>query len=255
MTFLVTAHTDIGIKKSTNQDSVLALKATYKNEEIVFAVLCDGMGGLAKGEVASASVIDAFLKWFENDFPVMLEEGFDKEGVFRTWENICSQMNSKIAAYGVQSGISLGTTVVALLIYNGRYYILNIGDSRIYRYNTVTTVLTKDHTYVQREVEMGRMTPEEALNHPKRNVLLQCIGASPFIQPDFFEGEVKPGEVYLLCSDGFRHIITENEMFEQFNPQKLNDVSRIKQAAVYLTDLNKSRFETDNISVVVIKSE
>ena len=252
---MVTAHTDIGIKKSTNQDSVLALKAIYENEEIVFAVLCDGMGGLAKGEVASASVIDAFLKWFENDFPEMLKTGFNKAEVFKTWENISSQMNSKISAYGTQNGISLGTTVVATLIYGGRYYILNIGDSRVYRYSSGTTVLTKDHTYVQREVDMGRLTLAEAMNHPKRNVLLQCIGASAFIQPDFFDGEVKSDEVYLLCSDGFRHIITEDEMFEQLNPRRLTDVSIMKQAAIYLTDLNKSRLETDNISVVVIKSE
>ena len=255
MKFLLTAHTDIGIKKSTNQDSALAIKAAYDNDEIVFAVLCDGMGGLAKGEVASASVIDSFLKWFENDFPEMLKQGFNKDDVFKTWENISSQMNSKISAYGAQNGISLGTTVVVMLIYSGRYYILNIGDSRVYKYSTITNILTKDHTYVQREIDMGRLTIQEAMNHPKRNVLLQCIGASAFIQPDFFEGEVKSGEVYLLCSDGFRHIITEDEMFEQLNPQRLTDVNVMKRAALYLTDLNKSRRETDNISVIVIKSE
>ena len=255
MRYLLTAHTDIGIKKNTNQDSVLVLKAQYDNDEIVFAVLCDGMGGLAKGEVASASLIEAYSQWFEKDFPQMLKTGFSKEEVFKAWDSIANDMNVKIASYGAEKGISLGTTLVAMLIYRSRYYIINIGDSRAYKFLHNTTVLTKDHTFVQRELDMGRLTPEAARNHPKRNVLLQCIGASPFIQPDNFEGDVASGEVYLLCSDGFRHIITEEEMFEQFDPVRCVSEDVLKKSAVYLTDLNKYRRETDNISVVVIKSE
>ena len=234
---------------------MLAVKASYENEEIVFTVLCDGMGGLAKGEVASASVIEAYFRWFEKDFPQTLKTGFNKEELFKTWENIASQMNSKIAAYGAEKSISLGTTLVAMLIYKSRYYIINVGDSRAYKYTDRTTVLTKDHTFVQRELDSGRMTYEEAMNHPKRNVLLQCIGASSFVQPDFFDDDVRPNEVYLLCSDGFRHIITEAEMFEQFNPARRQSAEMLRQSAVYLTDLNKYRQETDNISVIVIRSE
>lgn len=190
MKFFVTAHTDIGIKKNTNQDSLLVLKAIYKNSEIVFSVLCDGMGGLAKGEVASASVIDAYSKWFQNDFIEMLRKGLDKDEIFGVWEKIASEMNAKISAYGEKNGISLGTTLVMMLMCDEKYYIMNIGDSRVYRYTDATYILTKDHTLVQREIDMGRMTEEEAKNHPKRNVLLQCIGASPFIQPDFFFTEI-----------------------------------------------------------------
>ena len=255
MRFLVTAHTDIGIKKSTNQDSVLAVRAIFENEEIVFSVLCDGMGGLARGEIASASVIDAFWNWFQKDFPETVKTDFDKSELFKKWENIAVDMNAKIASYGAENGISLGTTLVVMLIYNYKYYIMNIGDSRVYQYTDSTKVLTKDHTYVQRELDMGRMTKEEAKNSPKRNVLLQCIGASPFIQPDFFSDDVHVGEIYMLCSDGFRHIITEEEMFEQFDPKRHQTLDMLHDSAVYLTELNKYRHENDNISVVVIKSE
>lgn len=146
--YLLSAHTDIGIKKKTNQDSVLAMKARFDNDEIVFAVLCDGMGGLAKGEVASASVVEAFGGWFENDFAEMLKSGFSKDEVFKAWETIASGMNSKIASYGAESSISLGTTLVMMLIYRSRYYIMNIGDSRAYKFSNHTSVLTKDHTFV-----------------------------------------------------------------------------------------------------------
>ncbi len=255
MRFLITAHTDVGIKKKTNQDSVVVTKAMAKGQECVFAVLCDGMGGLAKGEVASASVIEAFMKWFENVFPNMIGDNFKKEDLFASWGDIATQMNTKIGSYGAENSLSLGTTLVTLLIYENKYYIINIGDSRAYRFSNATTVLTKDHTYVQRELDMGRLTPEEALTHPRRNVLLQCIGASPFVEPDFYNGDVKPNEVYMLCSDGFRHIITESEMLSVFEPSKQVNVDAMKNAAVYLTNLNKYRRETDNISVVLIKSE
>lgn len=242
-------------QKNTNQDSLLVLKAIYKNSEIVFSVLCDGMGGLAKGEVASASVIDAYSKWFQNDFIEMLRKGLDKDEIFGVWEKIASEMNAKISAYGEKNGISLGTTLVMMLMCDEKYYIMNIGDSRVYRYTDATYILTKDHTLVQREIDMGRMTEEEAKNHPKRNVLLQCIGASPFIQPDFFYGDIKSEEVYLLCSDGFRHIITEQEMFEQFDPKRHQNEEMLNKSAVYLTDLNKYRNEKDNISVIVVRTQ
>ena len=255
MRFFITAHTDIGIRKKTNQDSLAVMKASTENGEVIFAVLCDGMGGLAKGEVASASVIEAYVKWFENDFPHYVSDGFEKEALFKDWDNIAYQMNTKIGAYGAENSISLGTTLVTLLIYQEKYYIINIGDSRVYKFDQRTNVITKDHTFVQRELDLGRLTPEEAKNHTKRNVLLQCIGASSVIQSDFYDGKVSSGEVYLLCSDGFRHIITEDEMFAQLNPGFHHSPESLNKAAVYLTDLNKYRRENDNISVVLIKSE
>lgn len=255
MKYIITAHTDIGIKKKTNQDSAAVYKALFKGNECVFAVLCDGMGGLAKGEVASASVIEAYTRWFKDEFPSIAENGFKKEDIFKTWENIALQMNSKIAAYGSERSISLGTTLTAILLFDKQYYIINIGDSRIYKFDNKVSVLTKDHTFVQRELDMGRMTLEEAKVHPKRNVLLQCIGASAVIEPDFFSGVVADNEVYMLCSDGFRHIITEDELFEQFSPSRRQTSEMLNKSAVYLTDLNKYRRETDNISVILIRSE
>lgn len=253
MKFLTAVHTDVGIRKKTNQDSALVMQAECEIGNILLTVICDGMGGLSKGEVASASVINAFVEWFENTLPQILTEGVSENAVFQSWENTVVQMNEKIADYGERSGISLGTTVVALLIVGEDYYIMNIGDSRAYCIRDAVYQMTKDQTYVQREMDEGRMTYEEALKSPQRNVLLQCVGASGYIEPDYYSGKVVSKQVYMLCSDGFRHLITEEELYEYLNPHVLVDEESMKERAKYLTDLNKYRREMDNITVILVK--
>ena len=99
----------------------------------------------------------------------------------------------------------MGTTVTAMILTGGYYYIVNVGDSRAYEICSNLQVLTRDQTVVAREVEQGLLTLEQAETDPRRSVLLQCIGASDVVYPDFFLGEVKKDAVYMLCSDGFRH--------------------------------------------------
>lgn len=255
MDFLTAVHTDIGIKKKTNQDSALILEAESDCGKVLLAVICDGMGGLAKGEVASSCVIQNFSKWFEEDLPAIIANGDIKNRIFGDWEKIALDCNSRISAYGKSSGVSMGTTLIALLIFNNEYYIVNIGDSRAYSISDNVYRLTKDQTFIQREMDMGRMTPEEAQNSPQRNVLLQCIGASNIIVPDFFNGKVNSGQIFMLCSDGFRHLITEAEIFERLNPSMLISEQTMMDNAVYLTDLNKYRLEQDNITVALVRAD
>ncbi len=253
MKFLTAVHTDVGIRKKTNQDSALIMEAECELGNILLTVICDGMGGLSKGEVASAAVIHSFVDWFENQLPVILADNISDDVIFRSWEDVVVQMNSKVSRYGEQSGISLGTTVVAFLLIGNRYYIINIGDSRVYCIQDKVYQLTKDQTYVQREIDEGRMTYEQAMTSPQRNVLLQCVGASRYIEPAYYSGEVSSTQVYMLCSDGFRHLITEKEFYEYLNPYVLVDEQNMTQMAQYLTELNKYRKEVDNITVVLVK--
>ncbi len=254
MNYLVSAYSDIGIRKKTNQDSVLVQVAQTAIGNIAFAAVCDGMGGLAKGELASATLIKALAQWFQYEFPQMIRAGFTEDAIQNKWREIIITQSNRIADYGKRNGFNLGTTVTAVLICQNRYYIINVGDSRIYRLDYEITQLTKDQTFVQREIDAGRMTPEEAKKDPQRNVLLQCVGASEYIEPDFFTGEVKPNEVYMLCSDGFRHIITPEEIYQYLNPDMLQTEKNMLENATYLTDLNKYRREDDNISVALIKT-
>lgn len=254
MSFIAAVHTDIGIKKNTNQDSALIMEAKSDLGEVLLAVICDGMGGLANGEVASAAVIKEFEKWFETQLPSIMSMQNPVDRIFSSWEKIALSCNERIAAFGRSQNVSMGTTLIAMLFFNGKYYIINIGDSRAYCLTDNIYKLTKDQTFVQREMDMGRMTPEEAKTSPRRNVLLQCIGASELVEPDFFTGEYEPNQVYMLCSDGFRHIITDAEIYERLNPQILVNEKAIVDNAVYLTELNKYRRELDNITVSVIKT-
>ncbi len=254
MNFLTAVHTDIGIKKNTNQDSALVMEAKTEIGNVLMTVICDGMGGLAKGEVASSAVIHSFSRWFENELPTILTLVNPKDRIFSSWEKMSLLCNDKISQYGKSLGVSMGTTLVAMLIVNDDYYIINIGDSRAYLISDKLYQLTKDQTFIQREMDMGRMTYEEAMNSPQRNVLLQCIGASNFIDADFFTGKIYPNQIVMLCSDGFRHLITEAELYDNLNPNVLTNETTMQDRAVYLTELNKSRQEKDNITVVLVKT-
>lgn len=254
MKFLTAVHTDIGIRKNTNQDSALLMEAETDIGNVLLTVICDGMGGLAKGEVASSAVIQAFGQWFENELPSVLSLENPADRIFSSWEKIALACNEKISQYGKSFGVSMGTTLVAMLFVKDNYYIINIGDSRAYCISDGLYQLTKDQTFIQREMDMGRMTYEEAMNSPQRNVLLQCIGASNFIEPDYFTGKVNPNQVFVLCSDGFRHIISQAEIYDNLNPNVLPNEQVMLDRAVYLTELNKSRQERDNITVVLVKT-
>lgn len=254
MNFLVSASTDIGIKKSTNQDSLMVKKIRTAHGNMVFAILCDGMGGLEKGEVASATVVNAFNTWLLRDFPKSLEHGLDGEVVQRQWNSIIVEQNEKIMSYGRRQKVRLGTTVVAMLFTEENYYILNVGDSRAYELGKKIELLTLDQTVVADEVRRGILTKEQAEVDSRRNILLQCVGASQRIIPDFIKGRIKKDTVYMLCSDGFRHEITQEEMMQVFHPASLVDVNTMKESSLRLIELNKSRNEIDNISVILVRT-
>lgn len=254
MDFLISAHTDVGIRKHTNQDSVLIKVADTDYGKICFAVICDGMGGLLKGELASATLIRAFSNWFEEDFPELLYTGLDDKLIRGSMERVISRTASMIARYAATENVKMGTTVAALLITQQKYYVVHVGDSRVYEITDKPYQLTKDQTFIQREMDLGHMTLEEAKKDPRRNMLLQCVGASNFIEPEFYVGVTQPNAVYMLCSDGFRHVITWEEIYQYLNPYQMTTEDVMTNQLVYLTELNKYRREDDNISVAAIRT-
>ena len=239
MRFKAVYNTDVGIKKKTNQDSLAIKIAETPDGQALFSLVCDGMGGLAKGEVAE-----------------MINNGSFSEGALKyQWLHLAVEMNEKIKAYGEQNGIMLGTTISAILMYRGRYYIVHVGDSRIYEMSSVARQLTADQTLVAREIAAGRLTPEQAERDSRRSVLLQCVGASPVVEPDFIAGDVMLGATYMLCSDGFRHKISNEEMMSKIGPAACGTETEMENGCKFLTELVKQRRETDNITVVLIKTE
>ena len=254
MNFIVTGNTDIGLTKSTNQDSLSMKVMSTPQGRMVLAVLCDGMGGLAKGEVASASVIRAFDEWSRTRLPELCNGPIEDYLIRNEWDAIIQSQNQKIQAYGGRLGIKLGTTVTAMLLTQTRYYILNVGDSRAYELFQGIRQITKDQTVVAREVELGLLTEEQAKTDERRSVLLQCVGASEAVYPEMFFGDAQVNAVYMLCCDGFRHEITPEEMYQYLQPGVLYDENGMNQNSKYLIELNKQRQERDNITVALVRT-
>lgn len=254
MNYIISGTTDIGLSKSTNQDSYAVRLIDTNKGKIVFAILCDGMGGLSKGEVASASLVHAFSTWVNNRLPSLIEVGFDENVIAQEWNKIAIEYNEKIKAYGKAHGASMGTTLTAMLITQEKYYVINVGDTRAYEITDQVTVLTKDQTVVSREIELGYLTEEQAKVDSRRSVLLQCIGASEEVVPDIYCGTTRTNAVYMLCSDGFRHEITPEEIMHYLNPSVMLDADGMTNNMNTLIEINKQRQERDNITVVSIRT-
>lgn len=252
MKYLSTICSDIGISKNVNQDAAIILQAETEKGNVLMAVVCDGMGGLSKGELASSTVIAGIQEWFEHVFPDLLYHNFTFGAVKNSWMEVVIELNERIRKYGEHFGINLGTTLTALLLVGDAYYICNIGDSRVYYLNDGVRQMTRDQSLVQQEIDMGRMTEEEAAQSNKRSILLQCIGVGETVAPDFYSGEYAAGSAFLLCSDGFRHVITNEEIWNCLQPAYLENENGMEEKVTYLIDVIKNRGEEDNITAALI---
>lgn len=261
--YTVAAQSDIGTTKGVNQDSLTVKVANTYYGEAALAVLCDGMGGLDQGEVASAVVVRAYEQWFLKEFAQFWASGFSDTALERKWHEIANDCNTRIKDYCKARNANMGTTLTVLLLLDGRYYISHIGDCRAYIMGNGMEQLTTDQTYVAREVALGHMTPEQAKNDIRRNVLLQCIGLKKDVKPDFLQGDLYDGDSLLLCSDGFRHEIGDKELYEychlalenmEWTLEKRKENSSIMNRQLhYVIELNKERGEKDNISAILLK--
>lgn len=234
-------YTDMGSRKRVNQDAVMLKVATSaRYGRIAFAVLCDGMGGLDSGEIASGLVVKRFERWFHDELPGILKESEKREWerveaskrvrvltevlasptrrrafagtvisdareVIRArWEEIVEEMNIRLTGYGRLHGIKLGTTLVCALLMGHEYLIMHVGDSRAYLADPVRLFqLTSDHTYAQYLMDEGLKSEEEAARVEDGALLMQCVGASCEVIPDFTSGTVDGETALLICSDGF----------------------------------------------------
>lgn len=254
MEYIVSGVTDIGTTKKKNQDSFSIRVYQTSKGKVVFAILCDGMGGLEKGEIASASIVQAYFRWGEMRLGELCTLGNCDNEIRSEWTQIATEYNEKIKQYGRQEGVNLGTTLTAMLLMNEQYYIINIGDTRAYEISDFVSVLTKDQTVVAREIELGNITEEEAQTDARRSVLLQCIGASEYVYPDLFFGNIKKDAVYMLCSDGFRHEISEYEIYQYLNANAILCEEDIYNNIESLIEINKQRKERDNITAIAIRT-
>ena len=244
--------TDRGNVKKINQDSAIYKEAETGTRSLILAAVCDGMGGLQNGEVASGEMITALSGWFSYQLPLLLERGITDYALIESLNMLVTDEDERITEYGEEHG-ECGTTLAAVTACSGKYLCINVGDSRVYRITEGRIIqLTHDQTVVQQLIDQGRITAKQAEVHPDRNVLLQCIGAGGDVVPEYSTGEYKEGDMFLVCSDGFRHRLVEEEMMRLFGAGTDTE-KKLMAAAERAVEVNMQRKERDNITVVAVR--
>jgi PPM family protein phosphatase len=202
---LYSARTDVGMIRSGNEDNF----AVNANGDRGLFIVADGMGGHAAGEVASemaVQIIELELATIRD-----LEDRVSAERVMEALRKANRNIHDRTITEVDKQG--MGTTASVLLVANNRYLIGQVGDSRVYLLRDgALKQLTKDHSYVQEQVDAGFLTPEQARYHPYSNVITRCVGASPDVQPDVYQGEVRIGDLFLVASDGLTGMVDDRRL-------------------------------------------
>ncbi len=235
---------DTGLVRELNEDSFL-ISGFENNTPYGFCILADGMGGHNAGEVASAMATEII----SNELLHSDMQGDENKIVQQIMASL-DYANNEIYRKSVTNSqnAGMGTTAVVFYLDGKTAYIANIGDSRAYLIeNENITQLTSDHSIVQKLLESGAISPEEARNHPEKNIITKALGTEPFEEYDIYEFSVREGDRVLLCSDG----LTDMLLDEDIKNIVLNAASG-EEALNALVDLAKENGGKDNITVVLI---
>ena len=227
--------------RSGNEDSFFAEADSHRG---VFMV-ADGMGGHAAGEVASEMAVQIVARALLQIESVAQPDASDRTA--QSLRDANRAIYDRMLAENDKQG--MGTTASVLLLSDAHYLIGQIGDSRIYMLRDgALTQLTKDHSYVQEQVDAGLLTPEQARYHPYSNVITRCVGAGESVEPDLYAGEVRPGDVFLVASDGLTGMVDDRRLQQillaRSGPGRIVD-SLIAEA--------NGRGGLDNITAIVVQ--
>ena len=201
--------TDKGMVRAQNQDAC----AFQQKEGYAWAVVCDGMGGAAAGDLASTMARDRY----ESHMACLADPA-----LYAQEEDLMIQaVRAANRAVYLKAGTSrvyagMGTTLVGALVKGKELFVINVGDSRAYRItgNAIRRI-TRDHSVVEELIQHGALTPEEARRHPQRNLITRALGTTKQVQADLFRETVEEGDAILLCSDGLVNEVTDQEMLEE----------------------------------------
>jgi protein phosphatase len=239
MRFTCAGNTDVGVVRSGNEDNLLV-----DHQKGVF-IVADGMGGHAAGEIASDMAVGIIARKVE---------GIRSQSDERACEQIGEAIRAANAAIfdrtlAEQDKRGMGTTVTVLVLFARKYLIGQVGDSRAYLLrNGQLSQITKDHSYVQEQVDAGLLTPEQARTHPYSNVITRCVGANEEVVPDIYYGAIRSGDIILLASDGLTGMLGDDQLLEILQSEGGPDTWVDQMIA----DANR-RGGLDNITAVVVR--
>lgn len=237
----INSKTDIGKVRSTNQDAFFSCELS---DGAVFAIVCDGMGGANAGNIASETAVKRITEYTVNSYRSKL----DSIGIEKLLKNAFLSANIEIYDMALKNPDlhGMGTTAVAVLLKKNTAIVAHIGDSRAYKIAEGITQITTDHSVVQSLIEGGKLTPEEAKFHPRKNVITRAIGVEENISVDLDAVSLNEGEHLLLCTDGLTNFIDAEgikEIFDKYKPEKVPQK---------LIDIANKGGGSDNITVVLI---
>jgi len=236
------AITDIGSRRQVNQDYI------YCNDTAVgllpnLYIVADGMGGHNAGDFASRFSVIEFEKELKEQKARTIIGSM--EGAIRI---VNDRLLKEAAAEPEYEG--MGTTFVAATCAGESLYVLNIGDSRLYRISESGSIrqITQDHSLVEEKIQRGELERKDAKNHPEKNVITRALGASELLMPDFFEIEPEVGDYILLCSDGLTNMVEDSTIKEIVLYQETG----LKEKAERLVELANANGGRDNISLILV---
>lgn len=237
-------RTDPGRVRSNNEDAVVC------DASIGLCALADGLGGLDAGEVASGMVTAAILSGMS---PGLRDRPRPSWQAVETALQACvSRVNRSLRVEAARRPGCRGmaSTLVVGVFLDARLILGHIGDSRCYRWRRgVLSQLTRDHSYVQEQVDAGRMTSEQAAASGRRHLVTRALGAAPEARLELQAHDVESGDLYLLCSDGLTDMVSDAEIARLLAPS-----ARLEQQAMALVDAANAGGGHDNISVALVRA-
>ena len=242
MKLLHAAKTDVGMIRSGNEDNY----TVDVNPSRGIFIVADGMGGHAAGEVASEMAVQIVQRELTNVVSIGSEDVVKlvAETLRKANRAIHTRTLSEVDKQG------MGTTASVLLLSGTKYLIGQVGDSRVYLLREGTlSQLTKDHSYVQEQVDAGFLTPEQARYHPYSNVITRCVGASPEVEPDVYRGEVRNGDLFLVASDGLTGMVDDRRL-----GQLLGSRAEPERKVQALISEANGRGGLDNITAIIVQA-
>lgn len=206
----IVAKTDKGHVRDSNQD---AYAVGEFSDEVAWAVVCDGMGGAAGGNIASALAV----KVISDKINVSYREQMRDSSIKNMLDSALNAANVEVfdMAESKQELKGMGTTVVCAIVKDGQAYIAHAGDSRAYILkNGEISQITTDHSMVQDLLDRGKITSEQALNHPNKNIITRAVGVDENIEIDFDQIDLDDDTTLLLCTDGLSNYVSNEEILE-----------------------------------------
>lgn len=255
--FKISALCEIGKVKKVNQDGILVKVGEDVTGEFGLFLVADGIGGLAYGEEASEIIVNSFKEWWDKNLELFLSSRqFNEDAIEQELSEQVRKINNKVNSFGQCIDERIGATLSLLFIYNKRYIIKHIGDSRIYILGEQIQQLTEDHSWVAEQILEGKISKQQGKNHINRNVLTRCIGVNENIEMFESIGHIDKVDSFLICSDGFYNYLEEDEILSALNKLSTNAYRYdINEVLKVLYEKITQRGAADNISAILICQE